>query len=188
MALDRRNPVRFQVSLVSTARRIKYITKAITSDPSNYGTFKPESDVASDKNVQNMVRSDVTGDLVYSAPAQYCHYRSCLLSQSIDFVSGMPGGFGVCKSYFLVIESMWFLQQSSEINFFAFFAFSSTIGCFKRSTVIQVVKLDLLLLNFIMPTHNDSCGSFVCLVYICLCCFLNPLLLCVRSYAGCDSS
>ena len=40
------------------------------TDPLNHRIFKPQSDVASDINVQNTVRSDVTGDLVYSAPAQ----------------------------------------------------------------------------------------------------------------------
>ena len=44
-----------------------------TSKPLIHRTFKPESNVASDINVQNTVRSDVTGDLVYSAPA---HWRS----------------------------------------------------------------------------------------------------------------
>ena len=39
------------------------------TDPLNHRTFKPESDVASDINVQNTVRSGVTGELVYSAPA-----------------------------------------------------------------------------------------------------------------------
>ena len=40
-----------------------------TIEPTIHRAFKPESDVASDINVQNTVRSDVTGDLVYSAPA-----------------------------------------------------------------------------------------------------------------------
>ena len=45
------------------------------TDPLNHRTFKPESDVTSTINVQNTVRSDVTGDLVYSAPAERSHYR-----------------------------------------------------------------------------------------------------------------
>ena len=51
-----------------------------TSKPLIHRTFKPESNVASDMNVQNTVRSDVTGDLVYSAPAHWHSTRK--LSQN----------------------------------------------------------------------------------------------------------
>ena len=55
--------------MVRQLRLVHYI------DPSNHRTFKPESDVASDINVQSTVRSDVTGDLVYSAPASDTNKR-----------------------------------------------------------------------------------------------------------------